>query len=239
MDKAFKTEAIVLTKKNWRENDLLFSFYTKDFGKIEAVVTGARRSKSKLIGPLSSVGLIEILFVKGKVQNKITHTYLLSPWPFKTLEEFHFLLAVREIIARFVQVGVPSKPLWQLLKWFSEKLVASENNETKRLLLNIFMIRSLQILGYDLKTDNCVQCELPINSVRRFSFNHKGFVCTKCHGGDMNTSQKMFETIKKIQNQDFIKELSIDKSSNKELFIFLKKYLQYFLEREVRSLSLI
>ncbi|KKQ79564.1 MAG: repair protein RecO protein [Parcubacteria group bacterium GW2011_GWC2_38_7] len=239
MDKAFKTEAIVLTKKNWRENDLLFSFYTETFGKIEAVVTGARRSKSKLVGPLSSVGLLEIIFVKGRVQNKVTHTYLLSAWPFKTVEEFYFITAVREIITRFVQVGVPSKPLWKLLKWFSEKLTQSESNETKKLLLNIFMIRSLQLLGYDLKTDACVQCEQTINSVHRFSFNNKGFVCSNCHGGEMNISQIVFDNIKKIQDQDFIKKIILNKSANKELFVFLKKYLQYFLEREVKSLSLI
>lgn len=239
MDKAFKTEAIVLTKKNWRENDLLFSFYTRDFGKIDAVATGARKVLSKLVGPLSSVGLVEILFIKGKTQNKITHTYLLSSWTFKTIDEFYFLASVREILMRFIQPGVPSKTMWQLFMWFSEKLTQAKDRETKRLLLNVFMIRSLRILGYDLKTDVCVQCSEIIKNVRRFSFHHKGFVCTNCHGGEMDVSQKVFEIIKKIQNQDFIKELSLDKTSNKELFLFLKKYLQYFLEREVHCLSLI
>jgi len=239
MDKAFKTEAMVLTKRNWRENDLLFSFYTKDFGKIEAVVTGARKSTSKLVGPLSSLGVVEIIFVKGKIQNKITHTYLLQTWPVTSLETHYCLSVVREIMTRFVQPDVISKSLWKLFVWFIPSLSSQTDKESQRLLLNIFLIRFLKILGYDFKTDECVQCQKEIEEAKRYSFHHKGFICVNCSGGEMKVSQKVFLTIKKIQEQTYIKEIVLDKISNKELFSFLRKYLQYFLEREVRSLSLI
>mgnify|MGYP003994390945 CR=1 FL=1 len=71
MEKTFKTKAIVLQKKNWRENDLLFSLYTKDFGRVEAVAVGARRVKSKLVGHLSGLGQVEVMFARGKRFNKV------------------------------------------------------------------------------------------------------------------------------------------------------------------------
>ncbi len=239
MDQAFKTEAIVLTKRNWREQDLLFSFFTKDYGKVEVVVAGARKIKSKLVGPLSSLGICEIVFVKGKVVNKITHAYLVERWELKTVEEYYTLSAIKEIMVKSLPLGVPSALLWEVWQWFQVEVNKNNDVNFNKLLINLFIIKILFVLGYDFKTDMCVKCGQEIKQVRRFSFNDKGFVCKNCHGGEMNISQKCFLITKKIQKEYLLQQISLDKTSNNELFVFLKKYLRYFLEAEVKSLELL
>ena len=239
MDKAFKTEAIVLTKRNWREQDLLFSFFTKEYGKVEAVVVGARKIKSKLVGPLSSLGICEIVFVKGKAVNKITHAYIVDRWELKTVEEYYALSAIKEIVVKFLPLGVPSFLLWEVLQWFHSEVNKSNDVNVNKLLVNLFIIKVLFVLGYDFKTDFCVQCGQELKQVRRFSFSNKGFVCSNCRGGEINVSQRCFEITKKIQHEDLLQCISLGKNSNNELFLFLKRYLRYYLEAEVKSLELL
>ena len=64
MEKLQKTKAIVLSTKEWREDDLLFSFLTEDFGRIQAIATGSKKITSKLVGHLSTPGIVELIFVK-------------------------------------------------------------------------------------------------------------------------------------------------------------------------------
>lgn len=42
-----KTEAILLKKKDFRETSLILTFFTKDFGKIDGIIKGARGSRPR------------------------------------------------------------------------------------------------------------------------------------------------------------------------------------------------
>ena len=101
------------------------------------------------------------------------------------------------------------------------------------------MLKILLILGYDLRTNTCVKCKKEINNVRRFSFASHGFVCTDCRGGEINVTQKNFELIKIIQNRNKLQQLKIAPTDNDALFIFLRRYLMYFLEKEIVSFKYI
>ena len=237
MNKTFKTRAIVLRKKNWRENDLLFSFYTEKFGKIEGIATGARRIKSKLAGHLSALGVIELLYVKGRSMNRITHAYLVQKWDLSDVEDLNYYSAVFEMIEKANQTELQSDRLWSLLYWAMEELNVSDDKNRKRFIINLFILKLLLLLGYDLRTNNCVKCSKEISQVRRFSFVNHGFVCGDCRGGEINVTQNNFSLIKQIQDKENIKELKIAPMDNDALFIFLRRYLIYFLEKEIECLK--
>jgi DNA repair protein RecO (recombination protein O) len=42
-----KTEAILLKKKDFRETSLILTFFTKDFGKVDGIIKGARGSRPR------------------------------------------------------------------------------------------------------------------------------------------------------------------------------------------------
>lgn len=227
----------MLRKKNWRENDLLFSFYTEKFGKIEGIATGARRIKSKLAGHLSSLGVIELLYVKGRSMNRITHAYLVQKWDLLDVEDLNYYSAVFEMIEKANQTELESSRLWSLLYWTMEEINLSKDKNRKRFIINLFILKLLLLLGYDLRTNNCVKCSNEISRVRRFSFVSHGFVCGDCRGGEINVTQNNFSLIKQIQDKENIKELKIAPNDNDALFIFLRRYLIYFLEKEIECLK--
>jgi DNA repair protein RecO (recombination protein O) len=238
MEKTFKTKAIVLQKKNWRENDLLFSLYTKDFGRVEAVAVGARRVKSKLVGHLSGLGQVEVMFARGKRFNKVIQAYLEDSLPVEKESDFTYSQSLFEIVQKATHTEEKNEKVWQLLSWTLQAMIGLELNAQK-VLLNIFIIKLMEILGYDLQLDNCVKCRQPIYEVKRFSFLSHGFVCVNCKGGEIGFLQHNYTIIKKIQSREVTGEVGLTVQSNETLFLFLKRYLMHHLEREIVSLSMI
>lgn len=237
MEKLYKTNAVVLKKKNWREDDLLFSFFTEKYGKVDAVAVGARKLKSKLVGHLTSIGEIELLFVRGKVVNRITHAYLIKNWPIIYDKDLNFVSALFEIVEVSLPVEAPNKKLWLIFLWSLEELSSTVDVNKKKLVLNLFILKILMLIGYDLRTNRCIKCRKDIEKVRRFSFVGHGFVCQQCKGGEIAISQKNFTLIKSMQQQEDIRQLKIAPEDNNSLFVFLRRYLVYFLEKEIKSLN--
>ena len=105
--------------------------------------------------------------------------------------------------------------------------------------MNTSREKKLEALGYELKMDNCVSCHKSLNAPFRFNFFERGFVCPNCSGGEAPLSENNFKLLKKIRFEDKTRGLEIFKKDNDELFIFLRKYLAFCLDRKIISLELI
>jgi DNA repair protein RecO (recombination protein O) len=154
MENLCQTYAIILSKKNWREDDLLFSFFTKEFGRLDIVAIGARKLKSKLVGHLSSLGMIEINFVRGRSNNKLTHAYLIKHLPVEDTELYNFIHITREVVEKSFTSEEKNLPVWELVQWTEERLLESHDKNIKKIIINIFLIQVLKILGYTINPDN-------------------------------------------------------------------------------------
>jgi len=62
----YKTQGIILKRRDYREVDGLFSIYTKDRGKIEVVAKGVKKIKSKLSSHLDYFSLVDLMIAKGR-----------------------------------------------------------------------------------------------------------------------------------------------------------------------------
>lgn len=62
--KRIKTQAIVLKKKNLLDKNLLITFFTKDFGKINVFGFGIKKITSKRISSLQTGNLVDIIITK-------------------------------------------------------------------------------------------------------------------------------------------------------------------------------
>ena len=64
MSEIIKTEAIVLNKINYGDTSMIASLYTKDHGKISAILKGGRSSKSKIGAVVNPANYLEIVIYK-------------------------------------------------------------------------------------------------------------------------------------------------------------------------------
>ena len=63
-----KTEAILLKKKDFRETSLILTFFTKDFGKIDGIIKGARGARPRGDANPIFFSLDQIVFYEKKTR---------------------------------------------------------------------------------------------------------------------------------------------------------------------------
>lgn len=73
----YQTKGLTLTRRDVGEADRLFVVYTRDYGKLEVLAKGGKKTKSKLVAHLEPFLLSEILVAKGKNYDKLAGSYSL------------------------------------------------------------------------------------------------------------------------------------------------------------------
>ena len=74
------TEAIVLKKTDVGEADVLYTAYTREFGKMRMCAVGVKKEEAKLRGHCEPLHHVEIGFVLGKNGARLVHAALIRPW---------------------------------------------------------------------------------------------------------------------------------------------------------------
>ncbi|MFH1564398.1 MAG: DNA repair protein RecO [bacterium] len=183
MNKTYTTSAIILNRKDRGEADRIFSLYTKDHGKIEAVATSARKSTSKMAKFLESLMEIELLLAKGKNYDKIAEVKLIDN--FTELKQNSRLWALGcyciEVVDKLTKVEVPQEDVFDLLKSILNLLKSGNSS-----LIQFYVLKLLSKLGYSPRLDGCAVCEKRFEIIRAeqehlvFSSEKGGVVCDKC-----------------------------------------------------------
>lgn len=234
MSDIIKTEAIVLNKMNYGETSKIASFYTKELGKVSALIKGARSPKSHIGLKIDSMNLVQIVMYK-KAQRElqlITQVELISHFGKikEDLNKLKFASAVLELIHSLTIEGEANPKLFRgLVKMLS----LFETTATHPgILLVQFILFLIKELGYELQLERCSICdsEIAINSGNsRMNFNfEKGLICQECQKDFLESytfSQELFDffdCLIKRKDDCTIDIKVIDKALN-----FLEKYLKY------------
>jgi len=215
MNKSHKSLAVVLSKKDWKEADLLFSLYSKEYGKISVLSIGAKKILSKLSGHLALPAIVEIDFIQGKLLKKLTHAYLIEKINLKSEEDYNFVSAILEIIDRTVKDELRQSEIWELLVFALRKVVEVEKLEQKKLILNIFILKLLQYLGYQIKLDE----------------NNKN---REINRGLDPSGGRLVAALQDNQNS---LRLCVNAKSNERLFEFLLQYLRFACDCDFRVMK--
>lgn len=125
----YKTNGVILTKRDFGESDRLFSVFTKDFGRLELVAQGVRYLKSKLRYSLSGTSFLKIAFVPTSNEYwrlvDVNEFFVFSNIrnnPHKTNSLFKILA----FLERLVQGQEEDQELWEKLK---QALIFLEKNK--------------------------------------------------------------------------------------------------------------
>jgi DNA repair protein RecO len=165
------TEAIVLGKEDLGEYDSRIFLYTKDFGKLTAKATSARKITSKLAAHLEPLNRATVRLVsRGDVFDGRGFQLvdaLAADAPSKGSEsEIRGALAIAEAVKLAAPDAAPDREVWNLLQDVSEFSV----HITIRDLLRFF--------GFDPEFSACEFCAH--GSPHYFSPKNHFFVCRAC-----------------------------------------------------------
>ncbi|MEO8209558.1 MAG: DNA repair protein RecO [bacterium] len=144
-----KTDAFVLKSFNYGDTSKIVTLFTKEFGKLNAIVKGARNYKSKLCGTLETMNYISVVIYlkENRELQLISKSEYIKSFQ-NILADFDKLQAafkIIEILNKSVIEREINKTIFELLIHSYEKLNGSSENSLSSLLY--FQIELVKILG--------------------------------------------------------------------------------------------
>jgi len=183
-EREYKTDAFVLRGRNLGEADRIFTLFTRERGKLDAVAKGVRRVKSHVAGKLEFLSEASLLLHAGRSLAVITGATLVhSEWE-RLVEPGAFAAAnvVAELVDAFCEPDLAQPEIYALLQSVVRALAAAPQ---PRALLARFELRLLDLLGILPEMDACVRCgnALQDGADAWLDPSAGGLVCGGCHSG--------------------------------------------------------
>jgi DNA repair protein RecO (recombination protein O) len=179
-ERAYKTDAFVLRGRNLGEADRIFTLFTADRGKLDAVAKGVRRTKSHFAGRLEFLTEAALTLHAGRSLDVITGaTILRSEWE-RLVEPPTFVAAsvVAELVDAFCEPDLAQPEIYDLLRGVVPALAFAKE---PRALLARFELRLLDALGILPLMDRCIRCEGSIARIAWLDPEAGGLLCEGCH----------------------------------------------------------
>ena len=143
-------KAIIISRRNFREDDLLVSCYTQKYGKIILQAKGARKIKSKLNGHVDIFNLVDLNWVAGKGGNKLIGASIEKS--FRGIKEnykkVNYGLYFVNLIDKLTQQHQRDKKIFDFLNKVLLKLEQCEEKDLVLVKLS-FDYKLLFLLGYN------------------------------------------------------------------------------------------
>lgn len=240
----YRTEAIVLKRRDQGEADRLLTVFTPQHGKLVLLGKGVRKTKSRKAGHVELFTHSALLVARGRTWDLVTQA--------DTIESF---LAIREDLLRtsyayylaelldgFTQEHDAHPPLFALLKDTLRRL-AGANSEQLPLLARFFELRLLALAGYQPELFRCVECQDELEPVTNyFSLVDGGVLCPRHGEGRVGTEPlplSLFKALRFLQTRewDTVARLNLSGGVHADMERLLQSYIMYYLERNLRSVA--
>lgn len=237
----YRDEALVLRTQKLGEADRIITMLTRQHGRIRAVAKGVRRTKSKFGARLEPGSHIDVQMYEGRTFDTITQVETFSHY-FEALaddyQRYTIASAILETAERFT--SHENEPALQeyLLVVGAMKALAEKRYDPS-LILDAFLLRSCAIGGYAPSLSQCSRCETP-GPHRYFSLVGGGSVCAECRPSASATpAPETLALMSALLTGDWESAMASDQRNRREANGLIAAYLQWHLERGLRSLPLV
>lgn len=235
----YRVEAIVLRQQDYGEADRILTLLTAG-GKISALARGIRRSTSHKSGQLGLFARATLMLARGRNMETVTQAENLEQHEglHGDLLRFTYACYLSELCDRFAQPEEDSHEIYDLLSlglcWMAER-------PHLWIWARYFEVRLLEIAGYRPELHLCVRCGREVLAKDNFfSMPDGGVVCAACGPGDPPAARISLGAQKVLRyllghDTEHVARLRVRARTARELEDLLGRYLEYTLERELKS----
>jgi DNA repair protein RecO (recombination protein O) len=208
----YKTRAIILSSYPYREHDRIVSFYSDEYGRMEARARGARKIQSKLAGHLEQFIETELLLAHGKRWDILAGSRTQNAQP--SIRNNIESIASASVCAQAVKII--TKPLSNDARIFNllkKALYILEREDISQLqsraLVGAFLWKLLAISGFAPELKNCINCRRESKDVN-FSLEGGGILCNNCKNRDIFAISVNESVYKELLESNIASEKSFD-----------------------------
>ena len=239
--RSFSAEAVVLNHRDWGEADRLVTLYTRQRGKLQAVVKGARKTRSRKAGHLQPFTHIVLQLATARGPYIITQVETVNAFaPIRenltlTGQAAYFV----ELLQRFsYDEEEANSAIFRLLTESLDRLALGHD---VWLVARYYEMRLLDYLGFRPQLQTCLHCGEPLEPVDQFfSGSEGGIICPDCAMQHASLRPVKMETLKYLRHfqRSSYQEASRanpDAKVRAEVENLMQFYLTYLLERRLNS----
>ena len=237
----YRDEAIVLRTQKLGEADRIITLLTREHGRVRAVAKGVRRTKSKFGARLEPGSHIDIQLYTGRTFDTVTQVESVFNYGEALTEDYsRWTIAgtILEAAERFT--SHEHEPALQEFKLVTGAMKAlADNKYDPSMILDAYLLRSLAVGGYAPSLINCSKCDAA-GPHRYFSLVGGGSVCADCRPSASATPA--VETLKLMSDLisgDWESAMASELRNRREASGLIAAYLQWHLERGLRSLQIV
>lgn len=177
----YKAHAIILSSYPYREHDRIVSFFSEEFGRIDARARGVRKIESKLAGHLEPFIRTELLLANGRkwdilagsrtrdaravVRESITKTAAAS--------------VCVEAVKRATRPLSPERGVYEFLDGTLREISFAPSPQEEGEITARFVWRLLAATGFAPELMQCINCKKPLRA-GAFSCEGGGMLCNAC-----------------------------------------------------------
>ena len=239
--RSFRAEAVVLRHSDFGEADRLLTLYTREHGKVRAIVKGARKIASRKAGHLEPFTRVKLQLAKGRDLLIVTQAETIDAYPSlrEDLTLTGYAAYVLELLDRFVpdeETALPS-----LFRLLTETLSRLATDSIPWLTIRSYEMRLLDLLGFRPRLFECANCETEILAEDQFfSAALGGAICPRCGQGLPGLCPISMDALKYLRHfqRSGYREATRarpDAGIQKEVEAVMQGYFQYLLERELNT----
>jgi DNA repair protein RecO (recombination protein O) len=242
-----RDEGVVLRTQKLGEADRIITVLTRGHGRIRAVARGVRRTKSKFGARVEPFAHVDVQFFAkgsdfpGRGLPTITQVETLASFGKDLAADYAAYTAgtaILETAERLTDAEAEPAVQQYLLLVGALRTLASAVHEPA-LVLDAFLLRSLAVAGYAPSFGDCAHCGLG-GPHRHFSVPGGGVVCGDCRpAGSAVPSAEALELLGALLTGDWPRADASQSRHRREGSGLVAAYLQWHLERGIRSLRLV
>jgi len=239
----YRTEAIVLKYVPIGDADRVLTCFTPEIGKFQAVARGARKTKSKLGGHVEILNCVRLSIAKGKNLDVVTQAD--SIYGFRRIKEdlsrLSCALYMADLVNNFSVAQLPNVAIYKLLR---DSLIHLNSQSGYSLLLRYFETKLLFHSGSQPELFNCINCQTKLTPNNHlFAVHLGGILCPDCRvsssSNNIFVSLGSLNILRHLQRDNYseIENFQVSKEHSTETENILRKYINYLLEREIKSVA--
>lgn len=242
--RVYKTHALVLRHRKLGDADEILTLYTANLGKLDAVVKGARKAKSRLAGHVQPLTHATFLLAKGKSLDVVTQAETVETFQEirDDLERLSRGLYACELLDKFTEPHADHFGLYRLLLDTLRRIAGGDDIDTP---VRFYEMALLDEMGYTPEIEECVSCRSKLAPVANFwSAAGGGALCPACRLEESSVRPVSANAIKMMRlmrhgRWSDVSRVAVAAELALELERALGEYARWVLERDVRSAAFI
>lgn len=237
----YRDTAVVLRVQKLGEADRIITLLSRRHGKIRAVAKGVRRTTSRFGARVEPFCHVDVQLHTGRTLDVITQVQTLDAFGVHIVDDYqHYTAscAVLETVDRLAaEEEEPVLRLYLLVVGALRALAGRDRDPS--LVLDAFLLRAMAFAGWAPALAECARCG-STGPHAAFSIAAGGAVCPSCRpAGSVRPGPRTLPLMEALLHGDWTGAETADTPVRREASGLVAAHLQWYMERQLRSLPLV